>query len=107
MVAEYIEREALLAQITEAQVSLESDNDAVWELNKKYFKGLAWAHRLVLDTPAADVAPVVHGHWEPVLECVWNLPTPVCVGWRCSVCGRDEQNKEPYCNCGARMDGEG
>ena len=56
--------------------------------------------------PAADVAPVRHGKWEPVLEGVWNLPTPVLVGWRCSQCGRTEQEKEPYCNCGAKMDGE-
>ena len=55
--------------------------------------------------PAADVAPVRHGKWEPVLEGVWNLPTPVLVGWRCSQCGRTEQEKEPYCNCGAKMDG--
>ena len=57
--------------------------------------------------PAADVAPVRHGKWEPVLEGVWNLPTPVLVGWRCSQCGRTEQEKEPYCNCGAKMDLEG
>lgn len=50
--------------------------------------------------------PVVRGRWEPVLEGVWNLPMPACVGWRCSMCGREEQDKEPYCHCGARMDGE-
>lgn len=54
---------------------------------------------------AADVAPVRHGRWEPVLEGVWNVPIPVLVGWRCSQCGRTEQEKEPYCNCGAKMDG--
>ena len=58
-----------------------------------------------IDT-SADVATVRHGRWEPVLEGVWNLPTPVLVGWRCSQCGRTEQEKEPYCNCGARMDGD-
>lgn len=25
----------------------------------------------------------------------------------CSLCGRYEDEREPYCNCGARMDGEG
>ena len=54
---------------------------------------------------AANVEPVKRGWWEPVLEGVWNLPTPVLVGWRCSQCGRIEQEKEPYCNCGAKMDG--
>ena len=55
---------------------------------------------------ASDVEPVKRGWWEPVLEGVWNLPTPVLVGWRCSQCGRIEQEKEPYCNCGAKMDEE-
>lgn len=59
---------------------------------------------------AADVAPVVHGRWEPVDE-------PPCGGWRCSACGdssvfvwdmsADEMCEYyPYCHhCGARMDG--
>ena len=55
---------------------------------------------------AADVEPVRYGRWEPVLEGVYNLPTPVLIGWRCSQCGRTEQEKEPYCNCGAKMDEE-
>ena len=54
----------------------------------------------------ADVEPVRYGRWEPVLEGVYNLPTPVLIGWRCSQCGRTEQEKEPYCNCGAKMDEE-
>ena len=87
--AEYIEREALLEAYDKAHVGPPGG-----------------ARKLIEEAPAADVAPVVHGRWEAVLEGVWNLPTPVCVGWRCSECGREEQHKEPYCNCGARMDGE-
>lgn len=83
--AEYIEREALLGQ---------AKNGIVAAID-------------VLYAPAADVAPVRHGRWKPVLEGVWNLPTPICVGWSCSLCGRYEQYKEPYCNCGAKMDLEG
>lgn len=56
------------------------------------------------DSIEEDVAPVVHGRWEPILDGVWNLPTPVLSGWRCSECGRTEQEKEPYCHCGAKMD---
>ena len=37
-----------------AQESLESNDDKTWEMNKKYYKGLAWALRLVLDAPAAN-----------------------------------------------------
>ena len=60
----------------------------------------------ILKIPSSDVAPVKHGRWEPILEGVWNLPTPVLVGWCCSQCGRTEQEKEPYCNCGVKMDEE-
>ena len=53
------------------------------------------------DTPAADVAPVVHGRWE--------------CGCQCSVCGDRHgpynSRHRPYYNycpnCGAKMDEEG
>lgn len=57
--------------------------------------------------PAADVAPVVHGHGEQCFED-WRKQIE---GDQCSVCGfahygttiRDYK----YCpNCGAKMDGE-
>ena len=103
--AEYIEREALREEIQIAQEGLESDNDIVWEMNKKYFAGLAWAHRLVLDAPAADVAPVVRAKWEPSAFAYGFV--------RCGNC-KDElsehwgdSRKWPRCNvCGARMDGK-
>ena len=31
-----------------------------------------------------------------------NIPTK----FRCSLCGRVEDREEPYCHCGARMDGD-
>lgn len=52
------------------------------------------------DTPAADVAPVVHGKWDDSFDGI----TPVC-----SVCKRTHHTviRTPdYCpNCGAKMDG--
>ena len=52
-------------------------------------------------TPAADVAPVVHGVWV----CV-NKIDPIS-GYRCSKCRRIVGfGLTPYCpNCGAKMDG--
>ena len=35
-----------------------------------------------------DGEPILHDH----------------IAYRCSICGRKEGTKEPYCNCGARMD---
>ena len=55
---EYIEREAVLRETYKAQDELESNDDKVWRRNKPYFKGLAWANRIILDTPAADVVEV-------------------------------------------------
>ena len=70
---------------------------------------------LISDAPALDVAPVVHAYW---IEETFTTYIPVeysedgelilhqCLTNKCSVCGRYEHEKESYCNCGARMDGE-
>lgn len=58
--------------------------------------------------PAADVAPVVHGRWRALRKYDARRT------YRCSVCGRtirlslaiDINEYAPYCNCGARMDGD-
>lgn len=81
--AEYIEREGLLAAYDKAH------------------KGPpGGARKLIAEAPAADVAPVVHGRW-------------VCmeaeIGYfACSECDhRILRAKCNYCpNCGARMDGD-
>lgn len=51
-----------------------------------------------------DVEPVRHGRWLPY--AVQTGPTTCCTAYRCSCCGRtEEDNGEPYCHCGAKMDG--
>ena len=87
---EYIEREALVERLKKEEC------DCEW----------LWA---ILDIPAADVAPVKHGHW-------YNRGGR----FRCSVCDNKallkdiggtggwsheyEQQKSPYCpNCGAKL----
>ena len=59
------------------------------------------------EVPAADVAPVVHGHWDKPTKLFpyWD--------WKCSVCGCEEYRQMDsqghyrimkYCpNCGAKM----
>lgn len=68
----------------------------------------------ILDMPAADVVPVVHGRWKLLRKGDWNST------FICSVCGRRETiteseaynsqlkmpKKYPYCHCGGRMDGD-
>lgn len=68
------------------------------------------AHRLETEVEAADVAPVVHGIWVEVCDEVQDIlrerdPYIMVRGYRCSKCGRFEENMEPYCHCGAKMDG--
>lgn len=57
--------------------------------------------------PTADVAEVKHGHWMDNIKTISTVGTPnikALVGYKCSLCGRAEVCKEPYCNCGAKMD---
>ena len=52
-------------------------------------------------TPSADVAPMVHGHWETNSDRPDSLICSVCK------CGFDMWKHDPhnYCpNCGAKMD---
>ena len=78
--AEYIEREALLAAYDAAHDGAPGR-----------------ARKLIEDAPAADVAPVVHGRW--IDFC--NAAT------KCSCCEAILASHSNYCpNCGARMDGD-
>ena len=60
---------------------------------------------LIEKQPTADVVEVKHGEWVLTkTEVGWNCceyPTE----YTCSECGRTEPQEEPYCNCGAKMDG--
>lgn len=112
--AEYIEREALMADIMN-RYCMECDNAngirclACWvdDMNGE-----------IVNAPAADVAPVVHGRWEDVRE---NVSILRCSGFpmtttaeTCTVCrfrscfvGPKSLLHDGICpNCGAKMDGE-
>ena len=59
----------------------------------------------ILKIPVADVAPVRHGRWITKQEK--DTFAGYLYSYECSECGRVEQCKEPYCNCGCKMDLEG
>lgn len=95
--AEYIKREVLLSDICDDMCGLK-------------YTGVCENCRvvaLIADAPTADVAPVVHGRWEPCFDENDN--------WRqgfagCSNCCQEYSahvvNHFDYCpNCGAKMDG--
>ena len=56
----------------------------------------------ISDMPSADVAPVVHARWVSFLDGDHIMPERY---YRCSRCGRVESRRQPYCHCGAKMDG--
>ena len=98
--AEYIAREVLLAQLR----AMESYN-----VSPMYRRGYDDCVATVLNAPAADVVPVVHGHW------IWHEEE---FEYECSAChcrfgynhmfelfdhGFQYANWCP--NCGSKMDG--
>lgn len=58
--------------------------------------------RMIDRQPAADVVPVVYGKWISFLDGDHIMPERY---YRCSRCGRVESRRQPYCHCGAKMDG--
>lgn len=88
---EYIKRNYLRKMaMFETAYTMETETDATIVL------------RMIDDAPTADVAPVVHGKWITRSDKgVISMTHP----YMCSRCWRVEMNKEPYCNCGAKMDG--
>lgn len=57
---------------------------------------------IVHTMPTIDTQPVVPGHWISFLDGDSIMPERF---YKCSRCGRVERRKEPYCHCGAQMDG--
>lgn len=61
------------------------------------------------DAPAADVTEIVHGKWIDeigAVDTVGGMRMTIVTGYKCSVCGHSENEKYPFCNCGAKMDKE-
>ena len=82
------------------QVAWERDL-AVWQLENDYGVGIGERK------PVNDVVPVVHGRWIERIAGMDAEFVAGCTYYECSVCGRiEEENGEPYCHCGARMDEE-
>ena len=95
--AEYIKREAL-------REILDGWRDAHADVDDVHGCGLLEDVICEVDAQtAANVAPVVHGRWISFLGGDHIMPERY---YRCSRCGRVESRRQPYCHCGAKMDGE-
>lgn len=103
--AEYIERETLIAHIKDLPTWW-ADDGGVYGRSMKYPEGMfdcADVVSSVENAPAVDVAPVVHGRWVRK-GSNWYC-TGCDKGYRIS-CGSPPANTFDYCpNCGAKMDG--
>lgn len=111
MVAEYIEREALIERIvnTPSEVANKAFEQKEYSFSLTLDRLVDRQHEIIdmiEDAPAADVAPVVHGRWVN--------HTKIHGFVYCSAC-RDvyldaewlKDGKWGYCpNCGAKMDGD-
>lgn len=93
---EYIEREALLAELEDEIDFVSPFYNA--EQNQYFTMGLRCAYRDAQRFPAADVVEVRRGKW---IYGEFDIPY-------CSECGYGVMPNmmSPYCpNCGAKMDG--
>lgn len=110
---EYIEREAVVEKLNAI-----GGCDATDDFSKGWDKAVDTSIEAVEKLPAADVAPVKRGFWEPISESEmtgFNPKFAGCdpiAGYKCSNCGNeaifscnDEFALSDYCpNCGAKMD---
>ena len=83
------------------------EREAVVNLREEFWKDrcdyMAVRVTNIMNIPAADVAPVVHGEWIPIVNYFHGKPDG---RYYCSECHRVETMKGIYCRlCGARMDG--
>lgn len=93
--AEYIEREALLKELAK-DVAVDGNQRAAQILE------------CIINAPAADVAPVVHGRWIIKHDGPYGRRRCYCSACRehSGIGGIASNQKKPFCpNCGARMDG--
>ena len=81
------------------------DIDACDSCKAEHLQLAEWLKELkrYREQPTIEADPVKHGKWEE-FDCDYG-GTPD-IGYCCSECGHAEMKKYPYCNCGARMDGE-
>lgn len=81
----------------------------LWESAEGLHGTPSWASLLeecadkIADFPAADVRENVRAEWIQHYETTSDNET-LPYGWECSLCGRWEMEKQPFCNCGAKME---
>lgn len=104
--AECIEREALIEKLRTMPIPKQAGRANTWLDNCA--AGVNAAIWEVASFPAADVAPVVHGHWVVRFDGPYKRRRCYCshCGKHNGVGGIAQNQEKPYCpNCGVKMDG--
>jgi len=91
-------REALYKDVSSLEVVAYTTRDGDFE------DGVIFILEKLDAIPVADVEPIRHGKWIPVIDEYETMSILTC--YRCSLCGRYEKEKELYCHCGAKMEGD-
>lgn len=107
--AKYVDVEVILRELEEACAGI----DLQFPRGRAVKEAIDTVKNHISAMPATDVAPVVHGCWELIRGGEFTS------AFKCSVCGRrvcvscDSEktlfylkDRYPYCNCGAKMNGE-
>lgn len=102
MMDEYINKESLRDSVYESLEKNPHNDPAIYQ--NHMYEHLHFLN-LIDREPDADVAPVRHGYWIED-EPYHDEEGYIIQQFYCSECGRYEEEREPYCNCGAKMDGE-
>ena len=94
--AEYIKKEDIEQKIQDGLNNLVLGHDAIEVLG------------MIYEMPTADVAPVRHGYWRPILhkDGKTDYECSCCLGIIMDVPDDDEHDLCAWCSmCGAKMDG--
>lgn len=100
---QFVDVNEALRQLKNSNADDPTSGSAGWKL----------AHNVISDIlrnlPKEDVAEVIHGRWiddyDTFVQDNGTESEPIHTGFVCSVCGRHSFAIEPYCHCGAKMEG--
>ena len=108
--ARYINADILSQEIDKLQSELQSNNDAIWNINKPIYKGLCYARGIINDIPTADVVEVVRckdcRYWEEIgIDPITDYTFGYCrhYQWQDEENSR-ETNGQDYCSYGERRE---
>ena len=86
-----------------------ADREKLIELQEKWFScdDRADLEKFAEFLIANGVVVQRHGKWIPIIKEPTALRDYAILDcYKCSECGRYEEKEEPYCHCGAKMDGD-